>query len=31
MSLLVGGDAKGVLSGAEEIASDLSHKDNKKS
>ena len=30
MSLLVGGDAKGVLNGAEEIASDLSLKDNKK-
>jgi hypothetical protein len=30
MSLLVGGDAKGVLKGAEEIANDLSHKDNKK-
>jgi hypothetical protein len=31
MSLLVGGDAKGVLNGAEEINSDLCHKDNKKS
>jgi hypothetical protein len=30
MSLLVGGDAKGVLNGAEEIANYLSHKDNKK-
>jgi hypothetical protein len=30
MSLLVGGDAKGVLNGAVEIANYLSHKDNKK-